>query len=82
MARARKAVGVLVLLSAGFGAGALASPRDHLGKLTGATKHLDAALMSLNETTEDFGGHKTKVAGLIRQAQDELHQAEAFAQSH
>jgi hypothetical protein len=56
--------------------------RDHLGKLTGASKHLDAAVMTLGETTEDFGGHKGKALALIRQAQDELRQGAQWAQTH
>src|SRR5262245_916530 len=82
MARARKFMFGLVLVSAGFAGGALAGPRDHLGKLNGAAKHLDAAVMTLNEAPDEFGGHKGKALALIRQAQDELRQAQQYAQSH
>lgn len=72
----------LLLLSVGFATGALASPRDHLGKITGASKHLDAAQLSLSETTDDFGGHKARAAQLIGQAQTELREAVQWAQTH
>ena len=70
-----------VLLALGFAGGALAAPRDQLGKITGAQKHLDAAQMSLGEAGDDFGGHRSKAQQLIKQAQVELSQAVAFAEA-
>lgn len=71
-----------LLLSLGFAGGALANPRDQLGKITGANKHLDAAQLSLSESPEDFGGHKTRARALIGQAQAELREAVEWANAH
>ncbi|MBS2031626.1 MAG: hypothetical protein JST54_27265 [Deltaproteobacteria bacterium] len=76
----RKTAFAAVLLGVGFAGGALASPRDHLGKITGAQKHLEAAQMSLGEAGDDFGGHKSKAQQLIKDAQSELNLAVQFAQ--
>jgi hypothetical protein len=73
----------LILVGVGFAGGAWGSvARDHLGKITGAAKHLDAAQMSLNEAGDDFGGHRSKAVALITQAQNELKQAADWAKSH
>ena len=82
MSLMRKTVFAAVLIGLGFAGGALASPRDHLGKITGAQKHLEAAQMSLGEAGDDFGGHRTKAQQLIAQAQAELKGAVAFADAH
>ncbi len=72
-----------ILAAIALGAGvAEAGARDHLGKISGANKHLDAAVMSLREAPEDFGGHKARAVALIGQAQDELKQAIAWAQKN
>jgi uncharacterized MAPEG superfamily protein len=74
------AVGV-VLIGLGFVSGAAAAaPRDFLGKLTGAAKHLDAAQMTLNESPDDFGGHRSRAVALIGQARSEVQAAVDFAQ--
>lgn len=72
----------LALVTAGFIGGALANPRDQLGKLTGANKHLEAAQLSLSEAGDDYGGHKSRATQLIGQAQSELKQAMTWANSH
>lgn len=78
----RKAALAAVLLGLGYAAGASAGPRDHLGKITGAAKHLEAAQMSLSEAADDFGGHKAHAAQLIAQAQGELKSAVDWANAH
>ena len=82
MSLLRKSAFAAVLVGLGFAGGALASPRDHLGKITGAQKHLEAAQMSLGEAGDDFGGHKAKAQQLISQAQQELKSAVTFAEAH
>ena len=72
-----------VLAALALGAGvADAGARDHLGKIAGASKHLDAAEMTLREAPEDFGGHKARAVALIAQAQEELKQATSWAQKN
>jgi hypothetical protein len=82
MKRIRFSLLAAFLTGVGFAAGAFAGPREQLGKITGAAKHLDAAQMSLADAADDFGGHKAKASTLIAQAQTELKQAESWAATH
>ena len=67
-----KAAWAALLVGVGFVGGAVAAPRDFLGKLNTAAKHLDAAQMTLQEAGDDFGGHKTKAMQAISTAQAEV----------
>ena len=78
---------LLVAVMAGalaFGSIALAEFDGH-PHLRAAHEHLEAAVAELraaNDGKKQFGGHRERAEQLLREAQHEIREAAAFADSH
>lgn len=79
----RIALGAVALVTAfTLGAGTVAFTAARHPQIHAAMKALENAARHLERATHHYGGHRAKALELVRQAEQELQQALAYADTH